>query len=110
MTYALPNARGHLSSSCVMAAIAATPRVASCSAFATALIFSAAAGGCWGFARRRRHERALDRPPRAARLLGAGHVHGPPDRASRWYRPRRGRRVAIFNGHVLTARAAAGRA
>jgi hypothetical protein len=61
-------------------------------------------------ARRRCHERALDRPPRAARVFGAGHVHGPPDRASRWYRPRCGRRVAIFNGDVLTARAAAGRA
>jgi predicted metal-binding membrane protein len=61
-------------------------------------------------ARRRRHERALDCPPRAARLFGAGHVHGPPDRASRWYRSRRGRRLAIFNGNVLTARAAAGRA
>jgi predicted metal-binding membrane protein len=44
MTYASPNARGHLSSSCVMAAIAATHRAASYSVFATAPY---CVGCCW---------------------------------------------------------------
>ena len=57
--------------------------------------------------RGRRYERALDRPPRTARFFGEGHFHGAPDRAPCRYRPRRGRRLAILNGNVLTTRAQA---
>ncbi len=68
-------------------------------------------GCCWALMALlpcgRCHERALDRSPCTARLFGAGHVHRSPDRASCWYRPRRGRGVAILKGNVSTARGVA---
>src|SRR5215831_21346505 len=54
---------------------------------------------------RRCYERVLDCPPRSARFFGESDFHGPPDRPPCWYRPRRGRGVAILGGNVLIARA-----
>src|SRR6516225_2168133 len=54
--------------------------------------------------RRRRDERILDCPSRVARVFGADHFHGPPDRSPCWYRPYRRGRVVVLNGHVLITR------
>src|SRR5215469_4153182 len=61
-------------------------------------------GADGAFARGRRDERALDRPPRVTRLFGEGYFHGAPDCAHGWHSSHCGRRVAIVNGNVLTAR------
>src|SRR6516225_8281743 len=52
--------------------------------------------------RGRRHERALDCPPRVTRSHREGHLLWPPDRSRCWHSPDSGRCVVISDGNVLT--------
>jgi hypothetical protein len=56
-------------------------------------------------ARRRRDERALDRPARVTHSSGEGRSLRPSDRSRCWRGSHRGRYVVILDGNVLTVTA-----